>query len=164
VVAHLLWGQAVGGSNPPSPTMGGELHAAILAANEETFRAWNAHDADAVAAVFAENAEIVDVAAGQVVRGRAAIREHAAAILAAFPDFHLERRMLLIDENTNADQWVMSGTHRGAYLGIEATGRRVEVRGATFSEFGPDGLVIRDTNYIDVGSLLTQLSGNASGH
>ena len=87
MVAHLLWGQAVGGSNPPSPTMGAELRAAIVAANEETFRAWNAHDADAVAAVFADDAEIVDVMAGQVHQGRNAIRANAAAILAAFSDF-----------------------------------------------------------------------------
>jgi steroid delta-isomerase-like uncharacterized protein len=157
VVAHLLWGQAVGGSNPPSPTMGADPRAAIVAANEETFRAWNAHDADAVAAVFAEDAEIVDVTAGQVHRGRDGIRANAAAILAAFSDLRLERQMLLVDAHTNADQWIMTGTHDGTYLGIEPTGRRVEVRGATFSEFGPDGLVVRDTNFIDVGSLLAQL-------
>jgi steroid delta-isomerase-like uncharacterized protein len=138
--------------------MGADLRAAIVAANEETFRAWNAHDADAVAAVFAEDAEIVDVMAGQVHRGREAIRANAAAILAAFSDFRLERRMLLIDGSTNSDQWVMTGTHDGPYLGLEPTGRRVEVRGATFSEFGPDGLVVRDTNYIDIGKLLSQLT------
>ncbi len=129
----------------------------ILAANEETFRAWNAHDPDAVAAVFAQDAEIVDVLTHEVVRGRAAIRERTARLLAAFPDFHLERRMLLIDGRTNSDQWTMSGTHRGEYLGMAPTGRRVEVKGATFSEFDADGLVVRDTNYVDVLSLLAQL-------
>ena len=88
MVAHLLWGQAVGGSNPPSPTMGADLRAAIVA----------------------------------------------------------------------VDQCVMTGTHGGTFLGLEPTGRRVKVRGATCSEFGPDGLVVGDTNYIDVGSLLSQLS------
>ncbi|MGH9025774.1 MAG: ester cyclase [Acidimicrobiia bacterium] len=137
--------------------MSPDVRAVILGANEETFRAWNEHDPDAVAAVFAEDAEIVDVMAGQVVRGRSAIRENAATILAAFPDLSLERSMLLIDGETNADQWVMSGTHQGSYLGFGPTGRQVEIRGATFSEFGPHGLVTRDTNYIDVGSLLSQL-------
>jgi steroid delta-isomerase-like uncharacterized protein len=129
----------------------------VLAANEETFRAWNAHDADAVAAVFAEDAEIVDVMTGEVVRGRAAIRTRTAGILAAFPDLRLARRMLLIDGPTNADQWVMTGTHRGEYLGIAPTGRAVEVRGATFSQFDERGLVTRDTNYVDVRALLAQL-------
>jgi steroid delta-isomerase-like uncharacterized protein len=129
----------------------------ILAANEATFGAWNAHDADAVAAVFAEDAELVDAATGDVVRGRAAIRARTAALFAAFPDLRLERRMLLIDARTNADQWVMTGTHRGAYLGLAPSGRRFELRGATFSEFDGAGLVVRDTNYVDARSLLVQL-------
>lgn len=131
----------------------------ILAANEATFRAWNAHDPDAVAVVFSEDAEIVDVVTGEVTRGRDAIRAQAAARFVGFPDFHLERRMLLIDGSTNADQWVMTGTHDGEFLGVAPTGRRVEVAGATFSEFGEDGLVVRDTHYVDVHALLRQLAG-----
>jgi steroid delta-isomerase-like uncharacterized protein len=131
----------------------------ILAANEATFAAWNAHDPDAVVAIFAEDAEIVDVMTGETIKGRDAIREQAAARFAAFPDFRLERRMLLVDGTTNSDQWVMTGTHRGEFLGLAPTGRRVEVAGATFSEFADDGLVVRDTHYIDVGTLLRQLAG-----
>jgi steroid delta-isomerase-like uncharacterized protein len=134
-----------------------EMRDRILAANEATFRAWCAHDADAVAAVFAEDAELVDAASGAIVSGRAAIRERTAALFAAFPDLRLERSMLLIDGHTNADQWEMSGTHRGSYLGLAPSGRRFELRGATFSEFDGDGLVVRDTNYVDVRSLLVQL-------
>jgi steroid delta-isomerase-like uncharacterized protein len=130
----------------------------ILAANEETFRAWNAHDPDAVAAVFAEDAEIVDALTGTVVQGRKAIRERTAALFAAFPDLRLERRMLLIDGMRNADQWVMNGTHRGSYLGLSPSGRRFELRGATFSEFDERGLVIRDANYVDARSLFAQLT------
>ena len=66
--------------------------------------------------------------------------------------------MLLIDAATNADQWVMRGTHRGPFLGISPSGRRFEVRGATFSEFDQAGLVVRDTNYVDVAALLAQIS------
>jgi steroid delta-isomerase-like uncharacterized protein len=132
---------------------------AIVTANDATFRAWNAHDPDAVAAVFAEDAEIVDVMTGEAITGRNAIRAQAAARFVAFPDFRLERRMLLVDGTTNADQWVMTGTHEGEFLGLAPTGRRVEVAGATFSEFGTDGLVVRDTHYIDVGALLRQLAG-----
>lgn len=131
---------------------------AILAANEATFRAWNAHDPDAVAAIFSEDAEIVDVMTGDVARGRDAIRAQAAERFAAFSDFRLERRMLLIDGATNSDRWVMTGTHDGPFLGLAPTGRRVEVHGATFSEFGPDGLVIRDTHYVDVNALLHQVT------
>jgi steroid delta-isomerase-like uncharacterized protein len=129
----------------------------ILAANDATYAAWNAHDPDAVAAVFATDAELVDVMANEMVRGRDAIRDRAAQILAGFPDFHLERRALLIDGAANADHWLMTGTHTGEYAGLPPTNRTVQVRGSTFSEFADDGLVTRDTHFIDIGALLRQL-------
>jgi steroid delta-isomerase-like uncharacterized protein len=130
----------------------------IRTANEETFRAWNAHDASAVAAVFAEDAIVEDVITREVLRGREAIRARTASLFDAFPDLALTRVMLLIDGTTNADQWVMRGTHRRPFLGIAPTGRAFEVRGATYSEFDETGLVVRDTNYVDVASLLAQIS------
>jgi steroid delta-isomerase-like uncharacterized protein len=131
---------------------------AIVAANEATYAAWNAHDADAVAAVFADDAVVVDTGIGEV-RGREAVRDRVAALLAAFPDLRLTRRSLVVDEAANADEWTLTGTHQGEYLGIAPTGRTIEVHGATFSRFGPDGLVVHDTNYVDVQALLNQLTG-----
>jgi hypothetical protein len=46
-------------------------------------------------------------------------------------------------------------THWSAF--VAQSGRHVEVRGATFSESGDDGLDVRDTHYIDVATLLRQL-------
>ena len=129
----------------------------ILRANDDTYAAWNAHDAKAVAAVFAEDAQIVDVAAGTVIRGREAIRDSAIARFTGFPDFSLEKRTLLIDGNANADRWIMRGTHTGDFMGISPSGHSVEVHGSTFSEFNDGGLVIRDTHYIDLATFLRQL-------
>jgi hypothetical protein len=39
------------------------------------------------------------------------------------------------------------------------TARKISVEGCTFSTFGPDGLVVRDVNFLDVATLLGQLSG-----
>jgi steroid delta-isomerase-like uncharacterized protein len=139
-----------------------ELERMIRAANDETYRAWCAHDADAVAAVFAPDAQLVDqfggtAVGGRVFDGRAAIREFAAGQLAAFSDFALRRLHLVIDGDANADQWEMTGTNDGELFGLPPTGRRVTVRGATFSKFDDAGLVIRDTHYIDYPALLRQL-------
>ena len=99
----------------------------IEAANDATYAAWNAHDPDAVAAVFAADAELLDAGSPEPVRGREAIRARAAGLLEAFAD--------------------------------SATGRSISVEGCTFSRFGADGLVVRDVNFLDVPSLLAQLSG-----
>ncbi len=130
----------------------------ILEVNDRTYAAWNAHDADAVAAVFAEDAVVREVGTPQEARGRAAIRERAAALLTAFPDFHLERLELIVDGDRHADRWVLTGTHQGPLFGIPPTGRRVRVEGATFTRLGADGLVLEDVHFSDVAGLLAQLT------
>lgn len=127
------------------------------AVNDATYAAWNAHDADAVAAVFADDAVLVEAGSPNVLRGRAAIRERATALLAAFPDFHLERIDLLIDGMRHADRWVMTGTQHGPLFGIPPTGRSVRVEGATFTRMGEHGLVVEDVHFADMAGLLTQL-------
>ena len=133
----------------------------IQHANDATYAAWNAHDPDAVAAVFAVDAEIVDVTSGILTKGRDAIRTTAVERFTGFGDFSLEKLMLVIDVDgpvlANADRWIMRGTHTGVFMSLEPTGHAVEVHGSTFSEFGADGLVARDTHYIDLGALLRQL-------
>ena len=134
-----------------------DMRELIQQANTASYAAWNGHDPNGVAAIFAPHGEIIDITSGITTRGRDAIRAVAVDRLAGFPDFSLECRMSLIDGNTNSDQWIMRATHTGEYMGLEPTGRPIEVCGATFSQFDDDGLVVRDTHYIDVPALLRQL-------
>ena len=126
--------------------------------NDATYAAWNAHDPDAVAAVFAEDAAVRDAGSPEPVRGRAAVRERAVMLLAAFPDFHLERIELIVDGDRHADRWVLTGTQRGELFGIAPTNRRVRVEGATFTRLGPDGLVMEDVHFFDFAGLMAQLT------
>jgi steroid delta-isomerase-like uncharacterized protein len=129
-----------------------------LEVNDATYAAWNAHDPDAVAAVFAEDAVVREVGNPIEAHGRAAVRARAAALLAAFPDFRLERVALVIDGAAHADRWVMTGTHRGELFGIPPTGRQVRVEGATFTRLGSDGLVVEDVHLTDLAGLMRQLA------
>jgi steroid delta-isomerase-like uncharacterized protein len=134
-----------------------DLTARTYEVNDRTYAAWNAHDPDAVASVFAEDAVLREAGRPEEVRGRAAIRTRAAALLAAFPDFRLERIVLLIDGERHADRWIMTGTHRGELFGIPPTGRTVRLEGATFTRLGPDGLVVEDVHHVDYAGLMAQL-------
>ena len=136
-----------------------DLRTQTLSANDATYAAWNAHDPDAVAAVFAVDATLRDVGQPEVLRGRVAIRERAAMLLAAFPDFRLERQVLVIDGDRHADRWIMTGTHRGELFGLAPTGRSVRVEGATFTRLDADGLVVDDVHFVDFSGLLAQLTG-----
>jgi ketosteroid isomerase-like protein len=107
--------------------------------NDATHAAWNAHDPDAVAAVFAEDAVLRDVGNPDEVRGRQSIRDRAATLLAGFSDFRLERLDLVIDGDHHADRWVATGNNDGEPFGVPVIGRSVRVEGATFTRMGPDG-------------------------
>jgi steroid delta-isomerase-like uncharacterized protein len=130
-----------------------------LDVNDRTYAAWNAHDPDAVAAVFADDAVVREAGRSEEGRGRAAVRARAAALLEAFPDLRLERIELVIDGDRHADRWVLSGTHSGTLFGVPPTGKKVRVEGATFTRMGEDGLVAEDIHLYDLAGLLAQLSG-----
>jgi steroid delta-isomerase-like uncharacterized protein len=135
-----------------------DLRAHTLAINDATYAAWNAHDPDAVAAVFAEDAEVREAGQAEPSRGRAGVRERASALFTAFPDLRLERVALVIDGDRHADRWVLTGTHRGPLFGIPATGKTVRVEGATFTRLGADGLVVEDVHVADLAGLLRQIT------
>jgi steroid delta-isomerase-like uncharacterized protein len=128
-----------------------------LAVNDATYVAWNAHDADGVAVVFAEDAVLREAGRPDEIRGRAAIRERAVTLLRGFSDFRLERLALVVDGDAHADRWVMTGTHDGELFGIPPSGRRVRIEGATFTRLGADGLVVEDVHFTDMAGLLAQL-------
>jgi predicted ester cyclase len=46
----------------------------------------------------------------------------------AFPDVRWELRHLLVDGDWIAGHFLLSGTHRGPFLGVPATGRSVTAR------------------------------------
>jgi len=60
----------------------------------------------------------------------AAVTAQFAPVISAFPDWHWEIRNLAVDGDYIALHFTVTGTHRGTFQGIEATGRRV-----TISEF-----------------------------
>ena len=125
--------------------------------SDATYDAWNAHDAVAVAAVFADDARTRDAGAEAWEEGRDAVQARAEMLLGAFSDFHLERLVLLIDGNRHADRWLMTGTNDGELMGMPATGRSVRVEGGTFTTLDDDGLVIEDVHFVDYASLFSQL-------
>lgn len=134
-----------------------ELHAHTARINDLTYAAWNAHDADAVVSIFAEEAVMREPNSGIEHRGRAAIRDRAVMLMRAFPDFRLEKVVLLIDGYRHADRWVMTGTHLGELFGLPPTGRKVRIEGSTFTTLNAAGLVIEDVHFTDNAALVSQL-------
>jgi uncharacterized protein (TIGR02246 family) len=83
--------------------------------------AWNTGSADAVAAFYAEDGEIV-INRGVPWKGRAAVAQMAAGFFADVPDLTLECDGIRVAGDHVAYLWTFTGTHA-------ATGNRLRVSG-----------------------------------
>jgi predicted ester cyclase len=80
----------------------------------------NEHDVDRMAAFYTSTIKVNDVPMGP-----AGVAAQFAPLFSAFPDWHWEMRHLVVDGDYIALHFTVTGTHRGSFQGIKATGRRV---------------------------------------
>jgi predicted ester cyclase len=78
---------------------------------------------------FEDLAEFValDVAIDGTARGLDAYAAELRGVVQAFPDYRWELRRLVVDAPWIAAHFTDTGTHREAFLGVQATGRSVAV-------------------------------------
>jgi steroid delta-isomerase-like uncharacterized protein len=118
--------------------------------------ALNRHDADGVAASFAEDGVMTDTGTGQRAEGRTAIKEAAAGFISMFTDLRIDKTATMSDGDRYGAEWVMTGIHTGDIPGLPATGRSFRVVGAGMGEVR-DGLIVRATEYWNMADFLTQV-------
>ena len=78
-------------------------------------------------------------------------------LLAAFPDMRLDVEDLIASEGTTVARVTATATHDGEFMGIPATGKRVEVRLIDIMRFDDDGLVREHWGVADLLSLMQQI-------
>jgi steroid delta-isomerase-like uncharacterized protein len=74
----------------------------------------------------------------------------------AFPDGELTVKRVYAQGDTAIAEMVGRGTHRGNFMGIPGTGRRVEITICNVVELR-DGKIYREREYMDALSMLTQI-------
>ena len=92
--------------------------------------AWNTHDITRAETFYAPDFVGVDVGQARTQQGP---REHCAVLatyIRAFPDLGITAEPIWQDDRV-ALVWTMTGTHRGRFLRIPPTGRRIAVRGVS---------------------------------
>jgi steroid delta-isomerase-like uncharacterized protein len=75
----------------------------------------------------------------------------------AFPDLHLEEDVTIADGDHVAMVYRLSGTQRGRFHGVAATGHRVETRGMQMSRFA-DGKIVERWGAVDDLAILGRLN------
>jgi steroid delta-isomerase-like uncharacterized protein len=88
--------------------------------------------------------------------GAAALKEVSLALLHAYPDLHLTVEDLIAEDDKVVGRTVVTGTHRGDYLGLAPTGRTVRYDEIFIFRF-KDGRIAETWGVVDVLAQLRQL-------
>ena len=127
---------------------------------EDLALAWASTDSDGperVLAHFADDCVFEDVTLGATAHGKEEFRSLLEGAFEAVPDIEYEVTNRLITERGAAIEWVMSGTHKGDFPGMPATGKRFSsVRGASILELEGDK-IRRESDYWDAATLMKQV-------
>jgi len=120
------------------------------------FEAMNNRDVEAMVGHWHEDG-VDDMVPVGVLRGRDEMRQYFSSLFAATPDARTTVTRLVAGEQSCAVEWRIEGTFEGApYLGIEPTGKHVEVRGLDLFEL-EDGEFVTNTGYFDGASFARQI-------
>jgi steroid delta-isomerase-like uncharacterized protein len=113
----------------------------------------NEHDFDGMASFYTSAIKVNDVPMEP-----AAVTAQFAPLIAAFPDWHWEMRHIVVDGDYTAVHFTVTGTHRGAFQGIDATDRRVAISEFTLYRV-EDGKFAEVWDLTDMEGVMRQIGG-----
>jgi steroid delta-isomerase-like uncharacterized protein len=133
---------------------------------EEHVQAENAHDLDRIMATFGEQARYEDQPWDEYYQGRRGVRAYYTRLLAALSSLRQPGTMRLIyiaveRRHVTYDHAILevtvTGTHRGTWRGLPATGRRVRLPLCAVYTFDDAGKLRGERIYYDRAAILAQI-------
>src|SRR5215469_841459 len=94
---------------------------------QQHVRLENEHHLEGVLSTFGESAQYQDEAWGDSYLGLDGVRSYYEGLMAALPDLEIRVRNQYVTDHNVVLEVLICGTHLGAWRGLPATGRRVEV-------------------------------------
>ncbi len=83
--------------------------------------------------------------------------------LAAFPDLRMEPEDVLASGDKVVARVTLTGTHQGEFMGMPATGKRINVQLIDIIRFGDDGLAHEHWGVLDALTMMQQLGAVPAG-
>lgn len=124
----------------------------------QLYRAYNDHDAGAVAALYAADATHEDVAQGKPKHGRDEIASGLARFFDWFPDACWKPDRFAVGANGMAAvSYLLTGTLKSRLGPIAAQGQAISLRGVHMLDIR-DGLIRRSEDYWDAATFQRQLN------
>ncbi len=118
---------------------------------------WTAGGEEAVAEILSPD-EVHHWGVGGDTVGHEPFIERLTTFLAAFPDFAITVDLMVGEGDLIVSSWTATGTQEGEWMGIPATGTKVEYTGVNFFRIAC-GQIIESWGEADHLSLLRQLGG-----
>lgn len=94
---------------------------------QQIFAAINAHDVEALRAIWADDVE--ERFPDKTCRGKSELAAYFKELFAALPDLHMEPVSSVEEGETVFARWRLTGTHKGVFSGIDPTGRQITLDG-----------------------------------
>lgn len=116
----------------------------------------NAGNFDVVDELVAHDHVNDDPTAPEAPQGAEGIKQLIGMYREAFPDLHFEIREMISEGGIVAHRWILTGTHEGEMMGVEPTGRRVEVMGVEMNRV-EDGKISASHTVSDSMGMMRQL-------
>jgi steroid delta-isomerase-like uncharacterized protein len=88
--------------------------------------------------------------------GPAAYKKQLAAFVTGFPDLRFTVEETITEKDKISVFWMLTGTHKGEFLGIEPTNKKVSITGITIHQI-VDGKILDSQALWDAISLFQQL-------
>jgi steroid delta-isomerase-like uncharacterized protein len=115
----------------------------------------NQNRMDSADALVVEDFVELDPLPGQR-QGREGLKGVLAMMRAAFPDIHWAVEEMVAEGDTVVTRFTWTGTHRGVFLGVPATGRNVSVKGVVIDQLA-DGKMSKSRILMDSLGMMQQL-------
>lgn len=131
-----------------------------FAAQEKFGAAVNSGKLEGLREAVAANALDHDPAPGQGLGPEGFIRLFTK-LRASFPDLNVAVDKVVSDNDNIAAAYTLTGTHKGNFMGVAPTGRRISARGVQIARFA-DGKLVERWGSSDQLGILQQIGADAA--
>ena len=94
---------------------------------------------------------------------KAGVIQYFRMLTAAFPDLRMVPEDVIASGDKAVARVRVTGTHKGPFAGMSATGKRVEIQVIDIIRFGDDGLAREHWGIVDQLALMQQLGAIPAG-
>jgi steroid delta-isomerase-like uncharacterized protein len=129
---------------------------AILDLLARRANSWRHLDVETLITDYAPDAVVESPLAGGTTHGLEQIRQVFQTYFTAFPDLAMEEDDALVDGQRAVVMATFTGTDRGGFMGMPASGRSVNIPVVFLYEF-KDGKIVRDRRVYDFTGVLIQV-------